>query len=293
MSNNEVLHTKDILDENNFSVWRKQLVILLKKNKLLDYIIKEKLKKIDGSSLTKDQKEKLIPVDETENTYFAEGTEEETVLNDTKAKEIIINSINSDLTDSIDFISDTAYEIYQMLSEANQGETKDRVEEIKESISRMKYDPEGKLKLSLFLSRMKLKFKELDNLKSGLDFKEKFNFLYNSIPEELAIKTNLISLGDNWEDVTKGLINNVQKLKEAERNRTKYNNEETNQNPQTNYNSTKDTKKTNTTSKEVECWYCKKKGHLKKDCWKWKKANSEGKGKGKKQNYKGQSGRQN
>jgi len=80
---------------------------------------------------------------------------------------------------------------------------------------------ENSISLSIFISKMNLKFKELENLKASLEFKEKFDYLYNAILEELAIKTNLISHQDNWDDNTKYLINTSQQLKRLKEKRKK------------------------------------------------------------------------
>jgi len=53
---------------------------------------------------------------------------------------------------------------------------------------------------------MNLKFKELENLKEKLEYQDKFNYLYSAIPEDLAIKSNILSCEPNWEETTSHLI---------------------------------------------------------------------------------------
>ncbi|OUM61512.1 hypothetical protein PIROE2DRAFT_12465, partial [Piromyces sp. E2] len=76
------LSTKDILDGDNFKVWKQQLYLLLKRLELLGYIKNKKLEKVDGSNLSEDEKKDLILVDETIDTYYKKMIQE-----DTKAKE--------------------------------------------------------------------------------------------------------------------------------------------------------------------------------------------------------------
>jgi len=60
--------------------------------------------------------------------------------------------------------------------------------------------------LSKFISDMNLKFNELENIKEKLEYQDKFNYLYNAIPEDLALKSNILSCEPNWEETTTHLI---------------------------------------------------------------------------------------
>jgi len=270
----EVLKTKDQLNSSNFKLWKQQLYLLLRRFNLTDYLNSVKIEKVDGSTLKEEEKQNLILVDDTINTYYKKGTKSEVLKNDAKVKEIILNSINEELASSIDFISGTAYEIYRMIVNLNLSDEKDRIEEIKDSLNHSKYDPESDPSLSIFISNMNLKFKELENLGEKLEFKEKFIYLFNAMPEELTIKTNLIDLQTDWEDTTKKLIERVQLLKGVKEKKEKSENIVSNLNTpnvQSNYTnknySNNNNKYNNKNYKNnIECWSCGKKGHYQSEC---------------------------
>jgi len=48
------------------------------------------------------------------------------------------------------------------------------------------------MSLSVFISTMNMLYNELEDLKVKLSQRDKFDYLYNSLPEELVIKLNLI-----------------------------------------------------------------------------------------------------
>jgi len=303
MSDKEINKTKDELTKDNFKVWKQELHLILKRLGLEKYIYQEVLTKIDGSTLGEEEKDNLILVDDTVNTYFKKGTKKDDITKDTKTKEILLNSIGNDLVENIDFISSTAYEVYNIIKDINLSDDKDRIEEIKDSLSNMKYDTENSTSLSIFISNMNLKFKELENLKAGLEFKEKFDYLYNAIPEELAIKTNLISHQNNWEDTTKHLINTSQQLKRLKEKREKNKKEETEidtnlnvesnnnernnkiNNYKGNYNKKYYKKNFRNSKKFIKCRNCGKVGHYASECWEKSRQNKNNYNKNK--NYKG------
>lgn len=75
-------------------MWKQQFHLILKKQCLEKYIYQKILIKINGAYWSNEQKAKLILVDDTLDTYYAKFTKNNTVIQDTKAKEILINSIS-------------------------------------------------------------------------------------------------------------------------------------------------------------------------------------------------------
>jgi len=151
-NSNETIHTKDQLDETNFRIWKQELYLLLKRMKLSKYIVEGTIKKVDGSTLNNTTKKNLTKIDDTLNMYYASETTEEDIINDAQTKEILLNSISNDLAVNIYFISSIAYEEYDMIESINVSKDKDRIEEIKDSLSKTKYDENSDISLSIFIS---------------------------------------------------------------------------------------------------------------------------------------------
>jgi len=96
--------------------------------------------------------------------------------------------------------------------------------ELKKSLDSSRYDNDGDTPLSIFISNMNMKFSELENLKFSIDDKKKFDYLYNALPEELVIKSNLINYKEKtWEEITKYIIEISQLLKRLKERKEKYN----------------------------------------------------------------------
>eukprot|EP00833_Pecoramyces_ruminatium_P010971 jgi/Orpsp1_1/1185003/evm.model.c7180000091909.1 len=303
MSNKEGNGTRDLLNNSNFKVWKKEIYILLKRKGLEQYIQKDVLTKVDGSKLSGEAKKKLKLIDETTNLYYSESVTDEIIKADAETKDYLMNSISIDLVDDIDFISLSAYEIFKLITSLNQSNKNDRIEEIKEELDKMRYDPEGETTLTIFISRMNLKFKELTSLNENLEFQEKFDYLYNAIPEELAIKSNIISHQVSWEDTTSHLIKVERQLKRLKEKRQKneenspvstnietkvnsnynndsnsnYNNDSNSNNDKNgyykNYNRNYKSKNKNyknarckTNKNDIKCWNCGKFGHYSNEC---------------------------
>jgi len=155
MTDKEENRTKDILDSTNYKTWRQELYLVLKEKDLNEYIQTEKLKKIKENELDeKVDKSKLYKVDGTEDIYFTSDVTKTMIKYDTRAKRIIINSIDSELVKNLDFISSTAYEIYNLITGIYEVSGNEKIRKIKKELENMKFDPEKDLSLSIFISNM-------------------------------------------------------------------------------------------------------------------------------------------
>jgi len=95
--------------------------------------------------------------------------------------------------------------IYNIINSINMSDESDCIEEIKNSPSKTKFTFSEK-SLSIFISNMRMKFNELRDLNNELCQEENFDYLYNSLLEDLIIKSNLINHQGSWEEVSKFII---------------------------------------------------------------------------------------
>ncbi len=297
--NDEKKGTKDQLDEYNFNIWKQEIYLLLKRKNLIDHIYNEKLKKTSGQNYTKEQKKNLIRVDGTVNTYYIEGTAIETIEKDTTTKDYLLNSISNKIAINLDFISSTAYEIYNTILDLNVSKPKDRIEELKNSLRNTVYNSETFKSISIFISDMNMKFNELESLGHKLECIDKLDYLYNALTKEVSDRINLLShKKEKWEEITEHAIEEIQHLRKLDEERSKQepvvaNNSSINlknnlKNNKSNHNNNKNNKlnynnnynksnnfKRNSNSynknknykyKNIECWNCGKLGHYSEEC---------------------------
>jgi len=300
MSIKEDCGTIEMLDKTNYKTWKQDLYVLLKGNKLEQYILREVIKKISGEKLKNEQREKLTLVDGTTNTYYNENVTEDMIVEDAKTKRFIMNNIPKDLKMRMDCISLTSYEMFKLIESLNLKTRSERIEQLKEELLKMKYNPEIDDGISIFISEMNLKFKELEKLNVSLDYQDKFKYLYSSIPEDLAIKSNIISCLPNWDTTTNHLITVSQQLRNIQEiiikkeekistalnveskinsnynysnnnysNKIRNNNNNNFNNKKNNYNNNKSKNYNNNNSNSkfysnrnnIKCWNCGKFGH--------------------------------
>jgi len=108
--------TRRVLNKTNFSIWKQELYLVLEEHDLGDYILEEIIKIIS---------EEDIPEGEDKNNYnpvlglsiyrYDKTITKEIIKNDVKVKKIILNSICDELSQNLNFIQSTAYEIYNLI----------------------------------------------------------------------------------------------------------------------------------------------------------------------------------
>jgi len=136
-----------------------------------------------------------------------------------------------------------------------------------------------------------MKFNELEVLKEKLSEQDKFDYLYNSIPEELATKANLLTMKGDWETITTDLVEINQKLKRVTEKKQRVEEMETNyskvtknenleekrkytkfkkgnfRNKNSDYkNYSKNFPRNKRNKNNIKCWKCGKLGHYAEDC---------------------------
>ena len=99
-------------------------------------------------------------------------------------------------------------------------EIKYHIEKLKKSLSTTTYSVNDQL--PVFLTNMDKNFNELNEMGVKLTEKEKFDYLYNALPLDMVIKTNLISLqNEAWEKVSSYMIETNQRLANLKEERIK------------------------------------------------------------------------
>ncbi len=260
--------TKDQLNNSNFKIWKQELFLLLMGKGLADHISNDKIRKVSGSNLSDEDKTKLQSVPGTDDMFYSKEVTKDLLCKDARAKEFILNSISNDLAENFDFISATTFEIYNLIKGQNECEVEESIAKLKESLKKTKYDSNNDISLAIFISNMNMKFEELKKLKAEVKYIEKFDYLYNAIPEELAIKSNMLTFEGSWEELTEKIIKVNQHLRRlnkgsGEQDQSQANAVSVKNNRTTGY--TKEDKH------EIECWVCHKRGHKARDCFKNKK----------------------
>ncbi|KAG4094180.1 hypothetical protein H8356DRAFT_1321409 [Neocallimastix lanati (nom. inval.)] len=124
MINQEENGTKDILD--------KTIIVFTSKRKEIRIAQKKKT---------------LILVDGTTDFYYSENTSEKSFVDDITIRKYLMNNISNDLSIKIDFISSIAYEIFKLIATLNQLSRSKKIEEIKEELIKLKYDPDNDFKI--------------------------------------------------------------------------------------------------------------------------------------------------
>ena len=114
---------------------------------------------------------------------------------------------------------------------------------------------------------MNNKFAELRNLGVEKTDREKFDYLFNALPEKLILLSNLLNYSNNWKKCCTNIIETHQHAKQLYIKRNKKlgnNNKSTNKsassNTEANYSQQTNNKK------NIRCQICKKKGHTANKC---------------------------
>ena len=126
--------TRRVLNKTNLSIQKQELYLVLEEHDLGDYILEEIIKIIS---------EEDIPEGEDKNNYnpvlglsiyrYDKTITKEIIKNDVKVKKIILNSICDELSQNLNFIQSTAYEIYNLIKQLNVNEIKYHIAKLKKS----------------------------------------------------------------------------------------------------------------------------------------------------------------
>jgi len=260
--------TKTILGEpnSNFKIWDDELYNLLSELDLEHHIEGEVLKRIDKSTISQSNLSKYKPAKGDKTKVYAINTPDEDIKNDIKVKNIILNSISNEHKLSLNCKGDTAYEIYKTLCETYTHTINERKEILEEELNDLFFE-ESEKGMSLFIASMNNKFAELRNLGIEKTDREKFDYLFNALPEKLILLSNLLNYSDNWKKCCVNIIETHQHAKQlyTKRNKklgdnSKSTNNSMNLNTEANYS------QQNSNKKYIKCQICNKRGHSANKC---------------------------
>jgi seryl-tRNA synthetase len=95
----------------------------------------------------------------------------------------------------------------------------ERKNELKSKLDNKYYNKEDDI--SLFISEFNIIFKELEKLDKPLTKEKKCDYLFLSLPDEIAIRTNIIIFQGKWKEVSEHLIKIIPYLKYVKESITK------------------------------------------------------------------------
>eukprot|EP00833_Pecoramyces_ruminatium_P017030 jgi/Orpsp1_1/1191062/evm.model.d7180000083239.1 len=164
---------------------------------------------------------------------------------------------------NIDFKNNTAYEIWNLLKKSFMKNNEEMKLDLNKKLKEMKYNINDDF--GMFLSNMENTLNKLEELGENVSDERKFNYLFNSLPNEIIIQTNIMEYQDEWEKCCKMLNNKVPRLKylkELKDNQEKIKALNVELNKQYNY------------KRKIICRKCGKRGHIARDCWSRRKRNN-------------------
>jgi len=121
--------TKLILSMDNkskFKAWSNELYLLLSNYHLSNLILENNIKKIPTKGIKKDNLSKYMKVPTLTSMVYSQWVTQDMLFQDNQAKSLISNSINDEFKTKINVITDTAFEIYAILSQSCEPSVQER-----------------------------------------------------------------------------------------------------------------------------------------------------------------------
>ncbi|ORX44053.1 hypothetical protein BCR36DRAFT_302326, partial [Piromyces finnis] len=196
----------------------------------------------------------------TTDSYYEKGATKELIKKDRRARELLINSLNNKYKSHINFTNTTVNRKYK----------EEIIYKIKNELNKMRYHESDEIAISMFT-----KLDELEEITEKISFNEKFDYLYNSLPEDLVIKINLLNVVGTWEEIKDYVIKAVQRLKRLQDKKNRADTvEPSSLSLETKYNKNIKNKKYHNkinpkermNKSDIECWNCGKRRHYSNEC---------------------------
>jgi len=262
---------KKIVNHKYYPIWATDIHLMLSIYGLEGYIYEERLPKIKRED--EEYSDECIRVFGAINQYYKKSVNKQMIKNDNKAKWIISNNLDDYNKIKIDFKTKTAYEIWNLIKNTYQKSDEERKIELKKQLEEMKYDRNGDF--LMYLSNMNNIFNKLEELKATVSDELKFNYLYSSLPSDIAQGSNMIVYQEDWKTCCEYLAKTIPRLKFIKEMKNKQNRI----NALNTELRTKNQYKYNERKANITCYNCNRKGHLAREC------NVRNKSKNKRGNY--------
>ena len=250
--NNSV--NRKIINQKYYPIWASDIHLMLSIYGLESYIYEEKLPKIKGDDA--EYSEECIRVFGSNNLFYKKNVNKAMIRNDNKTKWIISNNLDDNNKRKIDFKTKTAYEIWKLIKNNYQKSDEERKMEMKRQLDEMKYDRSEDF--LMYLSNMNNVFNSLEELNATVSDELKFNYLYSSLPTDIAQASNMMEHQNDWEECCEHLSKTIPRLKFIREMKHK-------QNKISSLNA-ESRKKIYKNNKNIRCYRCNKKGHIAKFC---------------------------
>eukprot|EP00833_Pecoramyces_ruminatium_P015328 jgi/Orpsp1_1/1189360/evm.model.d7180000071416.1 len=189
-SKSEMTITKRELSPKNYPIWADDLELFLSAKKLDKYLYS------DEGKVTRIT-DKCIKFRNSKIFYYGPEVTEEMVAEDNETKIYIRSSLGDRTKVKFDFKNKTAHEVWTKIRRTYKKSDEEIKIDINKELETMKYDRNSDF--GEFLSYMEIKFDELEELGENVTTEKKINYLYNSLPEDIAQASNILLYRNNWE----------------------------------------------------------------------------------------------
>ena len=269
---------KKLVNKENYPLWAVEMDLLIVSKGLESHIYEENIKIITDKDEGFD-KTKCKKIYGTPDSYYSANVTSDQIKSDNTVKRYLFNYLNDTIKEKINFKTNTAYSIWNLLKDTFQADKEERKLHMLKELDEMTFNREEDF--SMFLSKMETTFGKLIDLGENISDDRKFNYLYNSLPPDIINATNIISYQDNWNDCCEHLKKSIPRLKFLKelkikqgkvnafygenKNKGIYHNKSYHRNNYNNRNNNNNNRKTNYKS-NVTCFKCNKRGHKSFEC---------------------------
>ena len=268
------------MDSKYYKVWVSDMDLLLSSRDLDQYIYEESIKIVTLKDSDTD-KSGYTKIRGTSYHYYDKGTTPEQIKGDRRAKNYISLNLDDETKSKINFKTNTAFNVWKILKGSFEKGDEEKKLNLLKKLDTLEFDRNGDIEM--FLSDLNNTFTELEELKYEVSEEKKFNYLYNSLPEDIAQSTSIITYQDKFNEGCEHLKKTIPRLKflkemkQLQHKSSVYNVEaksynKNNYNNYGSYNKNNHNKNNyknnynNNYNNNPKCYNCGRFGHISKEC---------------------------